>query len=74
MFPDKFTPLDRTVIGEAAALLELLGKRSVSVGQLYGEFRQAVPTSTYDSFAIALTFLYGVGILADYHNQIARVS
>lgn len=72
IFPDKFTPLKHTVIGEAAALLTLLGQRSVSVGQLYVEHRQVTPSSTYDSFAAALTFLYGAGALTDYQNQIVR--
>ena len=30
IFPDKLTPVERTVVGEAAALLSLLGQRSVS--------------------------------------------
>ncbi|MGR6520919.1 ABC-three component system middle component 6 [Rhodococcus erythropolis] len=73
IFPDKFTPLERTVVGEAAALLALLGKRSVSIGQLYIEHRQAVHSATYDSFTAALTLLYGAGVL-DYQDQIVRVS
>ncbi len=73
IFPDKFTPLERTVVGEGAALLALLGKRSLSIGQLYVEHRRAAPSSTYDSFAAALTLLYGAGVL-DYQDQIVRVS
>lgn len=73
IFPDKFTPLERTVVGEAAALLMLLGQRSVGVGQLYVEHRQASPTTTYDSFASALTLLYGASVL-DYQDQIVRIS
>ncbi|WP_422117753.1 ABC-three component system middle component 6 [Brachybacterium sp. UNK5269] len=72
-FPDKFTPPERTVIGEAAALLALLGDRSMSVGQLYVEHRQSSGSSTYDAFAAALTFLYGAGVL-DYQGQIVRAS
>lgn len=71
-FPDKFTPLERTVVGQAAALLTLLGGRSMSVGQLYVEHRQTVATSTYDTFAAALTLLYGAGVL-DYQDQMVRV-
>ena len=52
-FPDKFTPLERTIVGEAAALLVLLGRRSVSVGQLYVEHRQTATASTYDGFVAA---------------------
>jgi len=73
IFPDKFTPLGRTVVGEAAALLALMGGRSVSVGQLYIEHRQTPASSTYDSFAAALTLLYGAGVL-DYSDQMVRVS
>ena len=73
VFPDKFTPLGRTVVGEAAVLLMLLGQRSVSVGQLYVEFRQSAPSSTYDSFAAALTLLYAAGVL-NYQDQIVRVN
>ncbi|CAJ1581883.1 ABC-three component system middle component 6 [[Mycobacterium] wendilense] len=72
IFPDKFTPLERTVVGEAAVLLSLLGERSVSVGQLYVEHRQEMPSATYDSFATALTLLYGAGVL-DFQDQIVRV-
>ncbi|MGY1991927.1 ABC-three component system middle component 6 [Mycolicibacterium fortuitum] len=72
IFPDKFTPLERTVVGEAAALLSLLGENSFSVGQLYVEHRQQTPSATYDSFAAALTLLYGAGVLA-YQDQIVRV-
>lgn len=74
IFPDKFTPLERTVVGEAAVLLELLAQRSVSVGQLYVEFRQAAPSSTYDSFVAALTLLYGAGVITEYQRQIARTN
>lgn len=73
LFPDKFTPLERTIVGEAALLLTLLDGRSLSVGQLYVEHRQATPSSTYDSFAAALTLLYGAGVL-NYQDQIVRVS
>ncbi|KLI05596.1 hypothetical protein ACT17_26230 [Mycolicibacterium conceptionense] len=72
IFPDKFTPLERTVVGEAAALLSLLGKNSFSVGQLYVEHRQRTPSATYDSFAAALTLLYGAGVLS-YQDQVVRV-
>lgn len=72
-FPDKFTPLERTVVGEAAALLALLGDRSISVGQLYVEHRQTSVASTYDAFAAALTLLYGAGVL-DYQDHIVRVN
>lgn len=72
IFPDKFTPLERTIVGEAASLLMLLGDRSISIGQLYVEHRQAAPSSTYDSFAAALTLLYGAGVL-NHQDQIVRV-
>lgn len=72
-FPDKFTPLERTVVGEAGALLALLGGRSLSVGQLYVERRQSAAASTYDGFVAALTLLYGAGVL-DYEDQMVRVT
>jgi hypothetical protein len=72
IFPDKFTPLERTVVGEAAAVLALIGNRSVSVGQLYVERKRESPSSTYDSFATALTLLYGAGVV-NYRDQIVRV-
>lgn len=72
IFPDKFTPLERTVVGEAAALILLLGERSVSFGQLYIEHRQGMPSTTYDSFTAAMTLLYGAGVLS-YKDQIVRV-
>lgn len=73
IFPDKFTPLERTIVGEAASLLVLLGGRSLSVGQLYVEHRQTPAASTYDSFVAALTLLYGAGVV-DYEDQMVRVS
>jgi hypothetical protein len=71
-FPDKFTPLNRTVVGEAGALLALLGGRGLSVGQLYVEHRQTPAASTYDSFVAALTLLYGAGVL-EYEDHMVRV-
>lgn len=72
-FPDKFTPLERTIVGEAAALLALLGSRSLSVGQLYVEHRQTATELTYDGFVAALTLLYGAGVL-DFEDQMVRVA
>lgn len=71
--PDKFTPLERTVVGEAAALLALIADRSMSVGQLYVERRQSAVASTYDTFVAALTLLYGAGAL-EYQDQMVRAS
>ncbi|KFF58268.1 hypothetical protein JF66_19775 [Cryobacterium sp. MLB-32] len=71
-FPDKFTPLERTIVGEAAALLALLGRRSTSIGQLYVEHRQTPAASTYDSFVAALTLLYGAGVL-DHEDHMLRI-
>lgn len=72
IFPDKFTPLERTVVGEAATLLSLLNRSGISVGQLYARYRGAVPSATYDSFAAALTLLYGAGVL-DCQDSIVRL-
>jgi hypothetical protein len=72
-FPDKFTPMDRTVVGEAAALLALLADRSMSVGQLYVERGKSSVASTYDTFVAALTLLYGAGAL-EYQDQMVRAS
>ncbi|GAA2057756.1 hypothetical protein GCM10009722_16010 [Williamsia deligens] len=72
-FPDKFTPLDRTIVGEAAALLALLGGRGLSVGQLYVEHRQTSVASTYDGFVAALTLLYGAAVV-DYKDGTVRES
>lgn len=72
-FPDKFTPVERTVVGEAAALLALVGGRSLSVGQLYVEHRQTAAASTYDGFVTALTLLYGAGVI-DYEDQMVRIA
>lgn len=74
IFPSKFTPVERTIVGEAAVLLRLLAGRSVSIGQLYAEHRQSADaSSTYDSFAAALTLLYGAGVLT-YNDQIVRLT
>jgi hypothetical protein len=73
LFPDKFTPISKTIVGEAAAILALVSTRSLSVGQLFAEYRTLAPSSPYDSFAIALTFLYGAGAI-DHYNGILRVN
>lgn len=72
IYPDKFTPLNRTVVGEAASLLALLAHRSMSVGQLFVAHREDAPFSTYDSFAAALTLLYGAGAI-NVQDQIIRI-
>lgn len=72
MLPDKFTPLARTVVGEAASLIALLQERNLTVGQLFLAHREVLPLSTYDSFAAALTFLYAAGII-DVRGQIVRI-
>ncbi|MEO7148076.1 MAG: hypothetical protein ABIW81_08440 [Terrimesophilobacter sp.] len=73
VYPDKFTPVEQTVVGEAASLLLSLGQRSLTIGRLFLEHKQAVPTATYDSFVTALTLLYGAVVL-DYNDQILRAS
>lgn len=40
----------------------------MSIGQLYGRHRQMSAALTYDTFAAALTLLYGAGVL-DYQDQ-----
>ena len=70
-FPDKFTPIANTLVGEAATILGLMGTRSLSVGQLFVEYREAAPSSPYDSFAAALTLLYGAGAI-NHHDGILR--
>lgn len=72
LFPDKFTPISKTLVGEAATILGLMGPRSLSVGQLFVEYRKVAPSSPYDSFATALAFLYGAGAI-NHHDGILRV-
>ncbi|WP_334147214.1 ABC-three component system middle component 6 [Microbacterium sp.] len=72
LFPDKFTPIAKTLVGEAATILLLLGQRTLSVGQLFVEYRETVPTSPYDSFATALTLLYGAGAI-NHHDGMLRI-
>lgn len=71
-YPDKFTPIERTVVGESAVILGLLRGRAISIGQLFVEFRKMSPATTYDSFALALTFLYGAGAIT-HRDQIVSV-
>jgi hypothetical protein len=73
LFPDKFTPLAKTVVGEAASILALMGARSISVGQLFIEYRELAQSSPYDSFATALTLLYGAGAI-NHHDGILRIN
>jgi hypothetical protein len=67
IFPDKFTPVERTVVGEAAAILERFHGRVISVGQLYSSHRRSYEGTTYDGFVSALTFLYAANLI-DYDN------
>lgn len=71
-FPDKFTPLEGTIVGQAAVILALLDGSSLSVGQLFVQFKQESATATYDGFVAALSFLYGAGVV-EYENQVLRI-
>lgn len=73
VFPDKFTPVSHTVVGEAAAILSQLLTQPRSIGQIYVGHKEANPQSTFESFAISLTLLYAVGAV-DYSDQMVRTS
>jgi hypothetical protein len=70
--PSKFTKPADTVAGQAAVLLDILDGQPLSVGQLYLRYRSRTSRS-YDTFALALTFLYGAGAL-DLDGQIVRTT
>lgn len=59
--PDKFTPVDQTVVGQASELLVILGGGSCSVGQLFARHKEQRTTTTFDSFVDATTFLFAGG-------------
>lgn len=71
--PDKFTSIERTVVGEASLLLLSLKDAPMSVGRVYLAHRERLSTSTYDSFSAALTFLYGAGVI-NYENGLVSVA
>jgi len=71
LLPDKFTPVEHSLIGEAAAILTRINERSASVGQLYLDHKSDSTVATFDSFAGSLTFLYAAG-LVEYSDHIVR--
>lgn len=73
LFPDKFTPVEQTIVGEAALLITVLESGSQSVGQAYLAYKAAVSTGTFESFAMALAFLYAAGAV-EQDNQMLRIA
>lgn len=71
LLPDKFTPVEHTILGEAASLVTRLNEGSASIGQIYVDHKVRHKSATFDSFAAALTFLYTAGVV-EYTNNIVR--
>lgn len=72
VLPDKFTPIARTIVGESALLLNVLGGGQASVGTLFTSYKSARPTATFDRFATCVTFLYAAGVI-DMTDQTVRM-
>lgn len=63
IFPDKFTPVSQTIVGQAMVLLSPLAQGHDTVSGLYAKARERSPAIRFDDFAMALTFLYAAGIV-----------
>lgn len=67
ILPDKFTPIDQTLVGRSAVLLVLVSDRNYTVGSLFAAAKERMNPLTFETFAASLTFLYGADLI-EYNN------
>ena len=60
--PTKYMPLEYSLLGLAAAVLEAIGG-SESISALWDKVRADEKVRTFDRFAEALTILFTVGVI-----------
>ena len=71
--PDKFTPIQSTVVGHSAFLLGHLRTNKHSVATLFVVAKDKADPMNFDAFTIALTFLFASGLI-DYVDGILGVN
>ena len=72
ILPDKFTPIDQTLMGRSAAILIVLSEKSYTVSGLYFVVKERIDLLTFESFSVSLAFLYAAELI-DYNNKILGV-
>lgn len=72
ILPDKFTPIDQTLVGRSALLLEVVSEKSYTVSGLFAVAKERMNPITFETFAAALTFLYAAEMI-DQNNGILGV-
>lgn len=60
--PDKYVPVEQSIVGLGAVLLQLLRKPSAQF-TLWSEFRAQDQTETFARFVAALDFLFAAGLI-----------
>lgn len=72
ILPTKHIPVDQTLLGIGAILLEQL-QSSSTVSTLWGRVRDFPDVGSYERFVLALTFLYTLGLLEFREGHVTRV-
>jgi hypothetical protein len=63
ILPDKFTPIDQTLVGRSAMLLAVLSEESYTVSGLFAAVKVRMNPITFETFAASLTFLYAADLI-----------
>jgi hypothetical protein len=73
ILPDKFTPIEQTLVGRSAVLLALVSEKSYTVGGLFVAAKERMSPVTFETFAASLAFLYAADLI-DHNDGILEVS
>jgi len=75
IFPDKFTPVESSIIGISAAILRIINA-PMSQSSLWGEFKSMRPEESYQRFVTALDLLFSVKAVRASYNpfKIERIT
>lgn len=63
VLPDKFTPIEQTLVGRSAMLMILLTARSFTIGGLFAAAKEQMRPLTFETFAASLSFLYAADLI-----------
>jgi hypothetical protein len=67
IFPDKFTPVESSIIGISAAILQIIDA-PMSQSSLWGKFQSTRSDETYQRFVTALDLLFSVKAIHASYN------
>jgi hypothetical protein len=67
IFPDKFTPVESSIIGISAAILQIIDT-PMSQSSLWGKFKSMLPDETYQRFVAALDLLFSIKAVRASYN------